>query len=259
MKKKASIFILLLVMSYSLFAMDNLISLDEAISMAYENNTDMEVARYDLGIALRDANMASSYIPDITISGSVIDRTFGTGVDASVGISMDLGTDLIMDSAEKSIQKTLAYLTYASTEQSLEESITTSYLALSRSKKEIESASNNLESARRSYEMLKEAYDGGLASSLDMAEADSDDDAYNDFRTYPYGVLPWRRCGDDAADCADVVGGILTGAFLTLLLSPVLYSLLNTRREKKYDDPESLTNQLLEYDRRKLRHLDDQL
>ena len=104
MKKKASIFILLLVMSYSLFAMDNLISLDEAISMAYENNTDMEVARYDLGIALRDANMASSYIPDIAISGSVIDRTFGTGVDASVGISMDLGTDLIMDSAEKSIQ-----------------------------------------------------------------------------------------------------------------------------------------------------------
>ena len=204
MKKKASIFILLLVMSYSLFAMDNLISLDEAISMAYENNTDMEVARYDLGIALRDANMASSYIPDIAISGSVIDRTFGTGVDASVGISMDLGTDLIMDSAEKSIQKTLAYLTYASTEQSLEESITTSYLALSRSKKEIESASNNLESARRSYEMLKEAYDGGLASSLDMAEADSDDDAYNDFRTYPYGVLPWRRCGDDAADSCHI-------------------------------------------------------
>ena len=184
--------------------MDNLISLDEAISMAYENNTDMEVARYDLGIALRDANMASSYIPDIAISGSAIERTFGTGVDASVGISMDLGTDLIMDSAEKSIQKTLAYLTYASTEQSLEESITTSYLALSRSKKEIESASNNLESARRSYEMLKEAYDGGLASSLDMAEADSDDDAYNDFRTYSYGVLPWRRCGDDAADCTDV-------------------------------------------------------
>lgn len=55
------------------------------------------------------------------------------------------------------------------------------------------------------------------------------------------------------------VGGILTGAFLTLLLSPVLYSLLNTRREKKYDDPESLTNQLLEYDMRKLKHIDDQL
>ena len=55
------------------------------------------------------------------------------------------------------------------------------------------------------------------------------------------------------------VGGITTGAFLTLLLSPVLYSLFNTRREKKYDDPESLNNQLLEYDMRRLRHLDSEL
>ena len=52
-------------------------------------------------------------------------------------------------------------------------------------------------------------------------------------------------------------GGILTGAFLTLLLSPVLYSLFNERREKKYDDPESLTNQLREYDGRRLTKLDD--
>lgn len=55
------------------------------------------------------------------------------------------------------------------------------------------------------------------------------------------------------------VGGITTGAFLTLLLSPVLYSLFNTRREKRYDDPESLNNQLLEYDMRRLRHLDSEL
>ncbi len=55
------------------------------------------------------------------------------------------------------------------------------------------------------------------------------------------------------------VGGITTGAFLTLLLSPVLYSILNTRREKRYDDPESLNNQLLEYDMRKLKHIDNYL
>ena len=55
------------------------------------------------------------------------------------------------------------------------------------------------------------------------------------------------------------VGGITTGAFLTLLLSPVLYSLFNTRREKRFDDPESLNNQLLEYDMRRLKHIDSQL
>lgn len=44
------------------------------------------------------------------------------------------------------------------------------------------------------------------------------------------------------------VGGIVTGAFLTLLLTPVLYSIFNQRKEKHYDDPDSLKNQLREYD-----------
>ena len=53
------------------------------------------------------------------------------------------------------------------------------------------------------------------------------------------------------------VGGIITGAFLTLLLSPTLYLLLNKHKEDHYDDPESLTNQLRDYDMRQLKHLDD--
>ena len=50
------------------------------------------------------------------------------------------------------------------------------------------------------------------------------------------------------------VGGLLTGAFLTLLLSP-----LNSRKEKHFDDPESLVNQLNEYDMRKLKTIDYEL
>ena len=40
------------------------------------------------------------------------------------------------------------------------------------------------------------------------------------------------------------VGGLITGAFLTLFLSPVLYSIFNKRRDKKIDDPNSRENQL---------------
>lgn len=43
-------------------------------------------------------------------------------------------------------------------------------------------------------------------------------------------------------------GGILTGSFLTLFLSPTLYLIFNKRREKSYEDPESLNNQLKEFD-----------
>ncbi|MBR1918904.1 MAG: efflux RND transporter permease subunit [Spirochaetales bacterium] len=44
------------------------------------------------------------------------------------------------------------------------------------------------------------------------------------------------------------VGGLVTGAFLTLLLTPTLYLILNTRREKRFDSPKSLQNQLEAFD-----------
>ena len=47
------------------------------------------------------------------------------------------------------------------------------------------------------------------------------------------------------------IGGITTGAFLTLLLSPVLYSMLNRNRAEKVSNPESLENQLLVFDERR--------
>ena len=41
-----------------------------------------------------------------------------------------------------------------------------------------------------------------------------------------------------------IVGGLTTGAFLTLFLSPILYSLFHHWEEKRYNDPQSLRNQL---------------
>ena len=54
-------------------------------------------------------------------------------------------------------------------------------------------------------------------------------------------------------------GGIITGAFLTLLLSPTLYLIFNKHKEKHYDDPDTLVNQLREYDMRRLSHLDSMI
>ncbi|MEA5031232.1 MAG: efflux RND transporter permease subunit, partial [Sphaerochaeta sp.] len=45
-----------------------------------------------------------------------------------------------------------------------------------------------------------------------------------------------------------VVGGLLSGAFITLFQTPILYSILNRRKERHFDDPMSLQNQLAEYD-----------
>ena len=51
-------------------------------------------------------------------------------------------------------------------------------------------------------------------------------------------------------------GGMMTGAMLTLFLSPTLYLLLNKRKEKNFDNPDSLINQLREYDMNKMQNID---
>ena len=76
------------------------------------------------------------------------------------------------------------------------------------------------------------------------------------------GLIPMAFFPGEGAEMLQPIaltftGGITTGAFLTLLLSPVLYSIFNSRREKKFDNPETLTNQLREYDMRRLKSLDD--
>ena len=78
------------------------------------------------------------------------------------------------------------------------------------------------------------------------------------------GLIPMAFFPGEGAEMLQPIaltftGGILTGAFLTLLLSPVLYSVFNSRREKKFEDPESLNNQLREYDMRRMAHIDSML
>ena len=46
------------------------------------------------------------------------------------------------------------------------------------------------------------------------------------------------------------VGGITTGSFLTLFLSPVLYSIFNRKRGERVNNPESLQNQIVEFNER---------
>lgn len=78
------------------------------------------------------------------------------------------------------------------------------------------------------------------------------------------GLIPMAFFPGDGAEMMQpialtFVGGITTGAFLTLLLSPVLYYIFNKRREARFDDPDTLENQLREYDMRKMDLIDDYL
>jgi multidrug efflux pump subunit AcrB len=64
----------------------------------------------------------------------------------------------------------------------------------------------------------------------------------------PIAFFPGEGAESMQPICLTIVGGMLSGAFMTLFVSPVLYSIFNKRREKRFDDPESLMNQLEEID-----------
>ncbi|GHV28376.1 acriflavin resistance protein [Spirochaetia bacterium] len=64
----------------------------------------------------------------------------------------------------------------------------------------------------------------------------------------PIAFFPGEGAESMQPICLTIVGGLLSGSLMTLFVSPILYSLLNKRREKRFNDPESLVNQLEEVD-----------
>jgi multidrug efflux pump subunit AcrB len=64
----------------------------------------------------------------------------------------------------------------------------------------------------------------------------------------PIAFFPGEGAAQMQPLCLTIVGGLFSGAFMTLFISPILYSLFNKRREKHFDDPESLSNQMAELD-----------
>ena len=72
--------------------------------------------------------------------------------------------------------------------------------------------------------------------------------------TTVFGMVPMAFFPGEGAEqmqpvCITIVGGMISGAFMTLFISPVMYTVFNKRREKYFDDPNALKNQLASYDR----------
>lgn len=178
MRKILLVPILLLALLMPVFADIPTITLSEAIESAMENNTDMEKARLELQSSLRSASNISQYIPDLsltgsaTFNGSIKNQSWSNSGSFSAGISMGLGTSLIGSTAVNNAARTLANLNYAIETSSLEQSVTKSYWTLVSSKKSIESAQSDLEASERTLESTKASYEAGMASSLDLANAE---------------------------------------------------------------------------------------
>ena len=115
------------------------VTINDAIESTKLNSISLAIAKEQLEQSLRSASVLSSYLPNIsltgtaTTTGSDITGTF-TPLSANVnaGITWSIGTSLIGKKESAAIQRTLAELTYSSSAQSVESAAVSAYLSLAR-------------------------------------------------------------------------------------------------------------------------------
>ena len=135
--KKIIILLFITLSLGSLFAKE--VTINDAIEGTRLNSISLAIAKEQLEQSLRSASVLSSYLPNIsltgtaTTTGSAITGTF-TSLSANVnaGITWSIGTSLIGKKESAAIQRTLAELTYSSSAKSVESAAVSSYLSLAR-------------------------------------------------------------------------------------------------------------------------------
>ena len=181
MKYFSKLFILLLLAAFQLPA-SSVITLEEAVESAMENNTDLATAQVSLQTAIRNNSLSSSFIPDISIEGgvslsgmSITDRTAGTlGTDVSLGISLSLDSSVISEAKINAIAEESALLSYIMTAESVEESVTLAYWNIALIKDSIRSAELALQDAGERLKSLESQYEAGSQDLMDVRNAELD-------------------------------------------------------------------------------------
>lgn len=181
MKYFSKLFILLLLAAFQLPA-SSVITLEEAVESAMENNTDLATAQVSLQAAIRNNSLSSSFIPDISIEGgvslsgmSITDRTAGTlGTDVSLSISLSLDSSVISEAKINAIAEESALLSYIMTAESVEESVTLAYWNIALIKDSIHSAELALQDAGERLKSLESQYEAGSQDLMDVRNAELD-------------------------------------------------------------------------------------
>ena len=163
----------------SVLPAEGVITLEDALRNAEENNIDLVIAKVSLESAIRNNNAASSYIPDISIDGSVslddmtaFGQSWGNiGGDLSLGISLDLGTDLITDGTLKRLNRENAAIDYMISAETLEEAVVSAYWNLALSRQAVELSRLAEEDSMEALASVSARYEAGDADELEEKEA----------------------------------------------------------------------------------------
>ena len=173
--------ILLALSGYAVQAADNAVTLtmEQSIALALESNIDLQKAAITLNSAKRAQKSTwNLFLPSMSLSGDISNRqpiqpsgdsttSWSAGGSASLSFAPDIPSQMKLLSANYKS----AEASYADTVAKLKKEIAIAFYNLLASQKNIEILRNNRDLLKTQYEEFEKRYRSGLASELDMLNA----------------------------------------------------------------------------------------
>ena len=167
------------------------VTLDEAIASAAENNIGLKQAAISLNQTMRNQNnYVSTYLPTFGLTASAgtgvtfphegplskSDTTTFDGFDLSLGAAVSFNYTLsgskITDGNSRKLTKEAAAISYESVSDTLKKGIITAYWNLAALDIAVSNAELSAEDARQSYESVLEMYNSGMADELTLTQSE---------------------------------------------------------------------------------------
>jgi len=161
------------------------LTVEEALDAAKAYDDDYLLAQKQYADSVSITNKENSFTPSLSLNGSM-STNMGflssngwnptwQGVNASVGISTSFSFNgsLINEKKEKSLSNESSLLKLESSEDDLESTVVDGYFSIAQAKDSLALAQNSLENANAQLESIKARYDAGLASELELVQAEN--------------------------------------------------------------------------------------
>ncbi len=176
-KIKRAVFYLLLMLAP--FATVYAITLDEAITLALENNADLKTQAVSLESARRtNASSWNKFLPSVSLTGSLTNsHSFGAGGtdswnwNAAAGLSIGFTAGIPAQLKQSTLEYEAALTSYAKLEKEITSKVSSSFYSLLAEYENIAILKDSLELSKQQYEQIKKNYESGLASELETLKA----------------------------------------------------------------------------------------
>ena len=182
MKKRLSFLFASIIISVPLFASTLTLSESDAISLALNQNYDLKSSLIDL-LKVEDQknNSWNVMLPDLSLEGSVTNSNaiLGSSDDDYIKITGSLSSSVTLNKSNKysmdydNLEYEAELLNYEDAQNSLENEVKKAFYYLIANQQSLEIKEMNLDLALKRWEQMQSKYDNGLASELEVLEAQS--------------------------------------------------------------------------------------